>query len=335
MKYIVSILFVLLFQSMYSQVGGETLYPFLNLPTSPKQIALGGVTLTSQNDVSQVLWNPAAVNSDIDGDLSINYVNYIAGIKLGSLSFAKSINPKYGIASLGIQYFDYGNFDRTNASGPQVIGSFGARDLSVSLGYGYTYKSVTLGASVKYVSSKIDTFTSSALLYDFGATYFHPDYPLVMAIVVRNSGKQLTNFTNREEQLSNNVIVSAEYQLEHVPLKLYGAFDELNNWDISVANPSRDKTDLNGVVTKEVISDVANLLRHLSLGVELWPERKLNLRIGYNHRRSQEFKLSDVRTGAGLSYGFGFKTKKIKFDYAFSKFQEGAKYSTFGLTLHL
>ncbi|MGY5352898.1 type IX secretion system protein PorQ [Wenyingzhuangia sp. IMCC45533] len=335
MRYIVSILFVFIFKSMYSQVGGETLYPFLNLPTSPKQIALGGVTLTSRNDVSQAIWNPAIVNNEIDGDVSINYVNYIADIKVGSLSYVRSINPKYGIASFGVQFFDYGDLERTNASGPTVVGSFGARDLAIALGYGYTYKDVTLGVSLKYVSSKIDTFTSSAILYDIGAVYVHPYYPLVMALVIRNNGKQLTQFTNREEAVSNNVIVSAEYQLEHVPLKLYASFDELNNWDISVPNPSQEKTDLEGEVTPEKISTTANILRHMSGGVELWPDKKLNIRIGYNHRRAQEFRLNDVRTGSGLSYGFGFNTKRIKFDYAFSKFQEGAKYSTFGLTLHL
>ncbi len=335
MRYIAVILFVFLFQGVYSQVGGETLYPFLNLPTSPKQIALGGVTLTSKNDASQVIWNPSIVNETIDGDVSANFVNYIANIKVGSASYVKSIFPKYGIASFGVQYFDYGSLERTNASGPTIIGEFGARDLAISIGYGYAYQDLTFGLAIKYISSKIDTFTSSALLYDLGVTYTHPYVPFVMALVVRNNGKQLTNFTDREEQIANNVIVSAEYKLKHIPLKFYGAVDELNNWDISESNPSQEEVALDGTVMQEDISDVANALRHLSVGAELWPDKKLNLRIGYNHRRAREFRLSEVRTGAGLSYGFGFNTKYVKFDYAFSKFQEGAKYSTFGLTLHL
>ncbi len=335
MRYLFLIFFSFAFQSIFSQVGGESLYAFLNTPTSPKQIALGGVTLTSRNDVSQTLWNPSAVNTEIDGDLSVNYINYIADISAGSLSYARSINPKYGIAFLGIQYFDFGNIDRTDASGPEILGVFSARDIAISLGYGYSYKGLSGGVSIKYISSKIDTFTSSALLYDIGLTYAHPTESFVVSLVIRNSGTQLTQFLDREETINNNVILSAEYKLEHVPLKLYASLDELNNWEVSVPNPSKEKTSIEGDVTKESINKFQNGLRHLSIGAELWPDKRLNARIGYNHRRSQEFQLEDIRTGAGLSFGFGFDTKYIKFDYAFAKFQEGAKYSTFGLTLHL
>ena len=335
MKYIVFLFSVLVSSSLFSQTGGETLYTFLNIPTSAKQVALGGVTLTSREDVSQTLWNPASVNSKMENDLSLNYIKYISGINVGSLSYAKSINPLYGTAFIGVQYFNYGDFERTEASGPTVVGIFSARDLSFNIGYGYTLESVSFGASLKYISSKIDTYTSSALLYDLGITYMHPTKPFVMSLVLRNSGKQLSAFIDKKELIRNNAILSMEYRLEHVPLKVYGAIDELNNWSISEPNPSRSKTDLDNKVTPEAVSDINNALRHVSIGAELWPEKMINLRIGYNHRRAQEYQLNEVRTGAGLSYGFGFNTKFLRFDYAYAKFQEGAKYSTFGLTVHL
>ena len=321
--------------SLFSQTGGETLYSFLNIPTSAKQVALGGVTLTSRDDVSQTLWNPSSVNSKMENDLSLNYIKYISGINVGSMSYAKSINPLYGTAFIGVQYFDYGSFERTDATGPTVLGVFSARDLSFNIGYGYTLQSFSIGASLKYISSKIDTYTSSALLYDLGVTYIHPSEPFLMSLVLRNSGKQVSAFIDDKELISHNVILSVEYRLEHVPIKVYGALDELNNWNISVPNPSKAKTDLEGNVTPENVSDINNALRHLSIGAELWPEKMINLRIGYNHRRSQEYQLNEVRTGAGLSYGFGINTKFLRFDYAYAKFQEGAKYSTFGLTVHL
>lgn len=335
MRYRFLLFCIVIFRSAFSQTGGETLYSFLNLPTSPKQVALGGVTLTSRDDVSQLLWNPSSLNEKIDGDIAINFVSYIADINVGSLVYSKSINPKYGIAFLGVQYFNYGDFNRTDASGPNILGSFSSRDLSFNLGYGYTYKTLSIGATVKYVSSKIDTYTSSALLYDLGITYMKPNSSFVASIVVRNKGKQLTQFINTEEKIQQNVILAAEYQLQHVPIKLYGAVDELNNWNISVANPTRTETLIDGEEKDEEINDIDNAFRHLSVGAELWPEKKFSLRIGYNRRRAEEFQLQEVRTNAGLSYGFGINTKFVRFDYAFSKFQEGAKYSSFGLTLHL
>lgn len=335
MKYIFLLFSLIVSSNLFSQTGGEVLYSFLNVSTSAKQVSLGGVTLTSRDDVSQTLWNPSSVNTEMENDISVNHISYISGINVGSLSYAKSIDPKYGTAFLGIQYFDYGDFSRTDASGPTVLGSFSAQDISLNLGYGYTYKSVSVGASVKYISSKIDTYTSSALLYDIGITYIDPNKPFVMSLVLRNSGEQLTAFIDDKVLIKNNAILSMEYRLEHVPIKLYGSIDELNNWDISEPNPSRSTSELNGEVTQEIVSDVNNAFRHLSIGAELWPEKIINIRIGYNHRRSQEFQLDEVRTGAGLSYGFGLNTKYLKFDYAFAKFQEGAKYNTFGLTVHL
>jgi len=335
MKFKIIFFFSLISLNLFSQTGGETLYAFLNTATSPKQIALGGVALTSKDDVSLALWNPSILNEKIEGDVSVNYVNYIANIAVGSLAYAKSINPKYGIAYLGIQYFNYGDLNRTDASGPTILGTFSARDIAFNLGYGYTYQDFNFGMSVKYVSSKIDVYSSSALLLDLGVTYTDPNSNLVITGVLRNFGKQLTPFVNNTETITENLLISASYQLEYVPLKFYATIDEINQWDISVANPTNSETDLNGNTEEEEINLINNALRHVSGGVELWSGKKINLRLGYNHRKSQEFQLNEVRTRSGLSYGFGFNGKKIKFDYAFAKFQEGAKYSTFGLTLHL
>ena len=336
MKYLcIAFLALITTNSLLAQTGGETVYSFLNAATSPRQIALGGAVLTSTQDASQALWNPSAINSELDGDVALNYVNYIADISVGSFVFAKSIKPEYGIAFLGVQYFDYGNLDRTDASGPNILGTFSARDLAFSLGYSYQYENVSFGASVKYVSSKIDTFTSSALLFDIAATYIHPEIPFKAALSIRNSGQQLTQYLDRNEDISSNIGFSLEYRLEHVPLKFFGALDDIGNWDIAVSNPSREVRNLDGTNTPEDISGFDNAFRHLSVGAELWSEKLINVRIGYNHRRAQEFQLEEGRTNAGLSYGFGINAKKFRFDYAFSKFQEGAKYSTFGLTLHL
>jgi len=335
MRYLSIVLLVLTSNTFFAQTGGETVYNFLNIATSPKQIALGGAILTSAKNVSQALWNPSSIYTDLDGDIAINYVNYIADIKAGSFVFAKSIKPEYGSVFLGVQYFNYGNLDRTDASGPNILGVFSARDIAFSLGYAYQYENLRFGTSIKYISSKIDTFTSSALLFDLAATYTHPEISLIAACSIRNLGNQSTHYLDRDEEVSNNIIFSLEYKLEHVPLKLFAAIDDIANWNISVPNPSNEKKNIDGSVVPEKIEWYQNAFRHISIGAELWSEKLINLRIGYNHRRAQEFKLSQARTNAGLSYGFGINAKKISFDYAFSKFQQGSAYSTFGLTLHL
>ncbi|MDB4297621.1 type IX secretion system protein PorQ [Flavobacteriaceae bacterium] len=335
MKKLLLIFFLSIFQNLFSQTGGETLFAFLNTPTSPKQIALGGNILTAATDVSQTLWNPSIADTILSNEVAVNYVNYIADINVGSFAYAKNIHPKYGTAFIGGQFFNYGDFDRTNADSPTVVGSFGASDLSINLGYAIRLHEWSIGATAKFINSKIDVYSASAVLYDIGFTYYHPLKPFVFSVVMRNLGGSSIAFIDRADPISSEITAAFEYQLEHVPIKIYGAANDLGNWDVSVPNPSRSKTDLENNITEEKISDINNLLRHLSLGAELWPQKKINLRIGYNHRRAQEFQLSEVKTKAGLSYGLAFNAKKFRFDYAFSKFQEGAKFSTFGLTFHL
>ena len=60
------LLFFLIPFTTLSQVGGENVYQFLNLPTSARQIALGGEVLTLLNDVNQPTWNPSTINENID-----------------------------------------------------------------------------------------------------------------------------------------------------------------------------------------------------------------------------------------------------------------------------
>ena len=60
--------FLLLFCSVtYGQIGGQSVYQFLNLVTSPRQAALGGKTVTIYDeDVNQANFNPATINPDME-----------------------------------------------------------------------------------------------------------------------------------------------------------------------------------------------------------------------------------------------------------------------------
>ena len=45
-------------QGITAQVGGESVFQFLNLTSSSRQVALGGEVLTLMDDVNQPIWNP-------------------------------------------------------------------------------------------------------------------------------------------------------------------------------------------------------------------------------------------------------------------------------------
>jgi hypothetical protein len=330
------ILFFLSYLSTKAQIGGENVYQFLNYSVSARQIALGGEILTLIDDVNQPIWNPSVINADMDNQMSTNYSSYLAGINIGSVSYARLISRRFGTIHGSIKYLDYGTLIGADEQGNE-IGNFNASDLSVSVGYATNLPRTNLhvGANIKLINSNISNFTSIGIATDFAILYYSPYMPFSFTIVARNIGAQLKTFNGTNESLPFKVALGASYKLEYVPLKWYITLDNLQKWNVSVANPSEQTIDLEGNVTQEKINFIGNTLRHFVVGAELFPESALNLRIGYNFRRAAELKLQNVRTFGGISLGFGIKMNKLKFNYAYSKFHSAANASTFSLQIDL
>jgi hypothetical protein len=324
------------FIKSYGQVGGEGVYQFLNLTSSSRQVALGGEVLTLMDDVNQPIWNPAVINPEIDNKISVNYSSYLAGINVGSISYGKLISRRFGTLHGSIKYLDYGTLIAADEQGLET-GDFNASDIAISVGYAVNmpWTNLFFGANLKLINSNIANFTSVGVAADFGVLYYSPYKPFSFTLVLRNLGEQIKSFNGEVEKLPFKVALGASYKLEHVPLKWYLTVDNLQQWDVSVPNPSNQTTDLEGNITSEGVGFVGNTLRHLVIGAEFFPESAINLRLGYNFRRAAELKLQNARTFSGISFGFGLKMNKLKFNYAYSKFHSAANNSTFSLQIDL
>ncbi|MDP5104762.1 MAG: type IX secretion system protein PorQ [Polaribacter sp.] len=322
--------------SLQAQVGGENVYQFLNLSSSARQVALGGEVLTLIDDVNQPIWNPSVINDDMDNQISANYSSYLSGINIGSLSFARLISRRFGTIHGSIKYLNYGTLIGADELGNET-GNFSANDLAISVGYASNlpWTNLYLGTNIKLINSNISNYTSFGVAADFAILYYSPYKSYSFTIVARNVGTQMKTFNGTTESLPLKVALGGSYQLEYVPLKWYFTLDNLQKWNISVANPSEQTTDLEGNITTEEIGFVGNSLRHFVIGAELFPESSINLRVGYNFRRAAELKLQNIRTFGGVSVGFGIKMNNLKFNYAYSKFHSAANASTFSLQFDL
>ncbi|WP_405604013.1 type IX secretion system protein PorQ [Polaribacter sp. Asnod1-A03] len=330
----ISILFFSI--SISAQVGGEEVYQFLNLSTSARQIGLGGEVLNLLDDVNQPISNPSVINGDIDNKVSVNYTSYLAGINIGSLTYAKTISRRFGTIHGGIKYIDYGSLIGADEQGNET-GSFGASDVAVSIGYALNIPNtdIFIGSNLRFINSNISNYTSTGVSTDLAILFSNPYKPFTVTLVARNIGTQIKAYNGTKENLPFKVALGGSYKLEHVPIKWYATLDNLQKWDISVANPSEQTTDLEGNVTEEKIGFLENTFRHLIIGGELFPESVINFRMGYNFRRAAELKLQNVRTFSGLSYGFGIQLNSLKFNYAYSKFHSASNTNTFSLLIDL
>ena len=193
---IITSFFLVFVTSIFSQVGGEATYQFLNLVSSPRQAALGGKVLTNVDyDVTQALYNPATINVEMNNQLALNYSSYLGGISYGTAAYAYTWDRRTQTFHIGITYINYGDFDGYDENGIST-GSFTGTESAISLGYALQigYTDFYFGANLKIITSKLEQYTSFGVAADFGLLYINKDINFNAAIVARNLGSQITTY---------------------------------------------------------------------------------------------------------------------------------------------
>jgi len=320
----------------YSQIGGKYTYQFLNLVTSPRQAALGGKTITIyDDDVNQVNFNPATINIEMDNHLALNYGSYYGEVTYGTASYAYTYDRHLQTFQLGVNYVNYGSFDGYDEAG-QPTTSFTGSEIALSAGYAYNipYTTIHIGANAKLISSTLESYNSLGGAIDIGAIFIDERNDVNWGLVIRNIGTQFTTYSEVREKLPLEVILGVSQELEHVPLRWHLTLENLQQWNIAFSNPVRAQSSLDGTSTEEKVSFVNNALRHVIFGVELFPQKSFNLRLGYNFRRAEELRITEQRNFSGVSLGFGLKFNKLKFNYSYSRYTLAGNTSLFGLTIN-
>jgi hypothetical protein len=320
----------------YSQVGGKYTYQFLNLVTSPRQAALGGKTITIyDDDVNQVNFNPATINVEMDNHLALNYGSYYGEVTYGTASYAYTYDRHLQTFQVGVNYVNYGSFEGYDESG-QPTTSFTGSEIALSAGYAYNipYTTIHIGANAKLISSTLENYNSLGGAIDIGAIFIDERNDVNWGLVIRNIGTQFTTYSEVREKLPLEVIVGVSQELEHVPLRWHLTLENLQQWNVAFSNPVRGELSLDGTSAEEKISFVNTALRHVIFGVELFPKKSFNLRLGYNFRRAEELRILEQRNFSGVSLGFGLKFNKLKFNYSYSRYTLAGNTSLFGLTIN-
>ena len=324
MKKIISVS-VLLFTTILLAQEGTNVYPFLNIPVSARQAALGGDAVSVRDyDVSFAAVNPGSMNLEQDEMISLNYASYLSDSKYGTISYVKDLEEGH-LVSLNARYMDYGKMPRTDESA-MIDGEFGAMDASIGLGYAYQFdEDWTIAGSASFVSSRIDNYTSMAVVGNAGVTYHNRQSNETLALVFRNFGYQFKTYNGLRENVAFRVDLGYTKILDEFPVAL-----TITAHDLQKLNISQDYNN-NG----QEISWSRKLTDHLSFGAELFPQQAFNIRFGYNVKRGNELAVLDQRSFSGLSAGFGIKISSFRFDYAHVRYHNSSNVNLFGLTLDL
>ena len=323
--------------SVFAQLGGNATYQFLNLMSSPRQAALGGKVITNVDyDVTQALYNPATINVEMDNQLALNYANHLGDIRYGTAAYAYTVDRRTQTFHAGVTYINYGNFEGYDENGNST-GDFTGNEAALSIGYALQigFSDFYAGANVKLISSKLEQYNSFGAALDFGVIYINEYLDFNAALVVRNIGTQLTTYAGLNEPLPFEIDFGMSQTLENVPIRWHLTLENLQQWPIATANPARATTDLNVNQTQEKVGFLSQLIRHTLLGLELFPKKGFNLRMGYSFRRAEELRIIDQRNFSGLSFGIGLKFNKLRFSYTHARYSLASNTSFLGMQIDL
>ena len=324
---------VVMVQSLSGQTGGEGIFTFLQLTTSAKTAALGGIQVAlPDTDPGMVLQNPALLSAEMNNNMSFNYANYLAGIGFGFGAYARSLG-KYGMASIGIQFFDYGQFVAADENG-LITGSFSASDYALTLSWAKPFgPNFAVGASLKPIYSHLESYRSFGVVADLGVVRYTADRLTTLALCVKNLGKQLTTYYDggEYEKIDWSFQLGLTHQLLYAPLRFCVTAYDLNHWNGAVS-----ATDPNGIDTNSTDQPAfAAALRHLSFGAELFPENKITFRLGYNYRRHADLPVAGQTSLAGFTTGLGINLSALSLNYGLSGYSHSGLVHNFSMSANL
>lgn len=337
MKRTLIVLIFFIVNNTFSQLAGESTYQFLNISTSPRQLALGGKTITNYDyDVSQAIYNPSVINSEMDNNFSLNFFNYFADITYGSAAYAYTLDNRGNTLHFGLSYINYGNFEGYNEIGDPT-NDFTGNEAALSVGYANKFKDIPIyyGVNVKIITSKFEQYNSLGLASDIGFYYKNDKLLLDIGLVFRNIGTQIKSYDNVHEKLPFEVDLGISQLVENAPIRWHITLENIQKWPIGLSNPSRLIIDLDGNVNEEKVSFMNDLLRHVIVGAELFPKSIFNLQLGYSFRRGEELRIVDQKNFSGLSFGFGIKFNKLRFNYSHARYSSASNISFLGLQIDL
>lgn len=314
-------LLVLIFQSFGQE--GEKIFRFLELPTSTRINALGGTNVSLiENDISLVFSNPASLGKEMDMHANVSFMSYIADIKAGSAIFGKSIRERNSFA-VGVNYVDYGKFKETSVDN-NVIGDFSATDIAVNGVYSHMLTDrLRGGVTAKFIYSSFESYTSTAIGFDVGLSYYNEDSDFSAGLVLKNMGRQISSYNDKRVGMPWDINIGISKKLNKAPVRFSLTGVYLTQWDFSHID------EANGIASDDNFAKT--LFKHTVLGVDIIPSQNLWLALGFNPKAHYDLKLKEGNKFGGFNFGAGINIQKFSIGFSLAKYHPDA--TSFHLSL--
>lgn len=280
---------------------GQSAFSYVDLPGNATQNALGGQVVSLVNTQSGSFFqNAALLDSSQNNSLEIG-ISPVFGQGLYTAAAYAFLDKKNRQWAVGFRGISFGEFSGADAVG-NPTSNFGAGNALLTIAHAKKIKYITFGVGAKVVTSFIESYNTTAFLFDFGGVFQHPEKDFSFGLTARNFGFSITSFTDVNQQLPFDLLIGASFKPQYMPVRFTFTANRLYHFE---------SLEPQGVL--EEISTAQQLFGHLSGGMELLFSDKFVPMIGYNYRTAQEMKLGEENRFGGLSYGLRFQTKRFQF----------------------
>jgi tetratricopeptide (TPR) repeat protein len=286
---------------------------FLEFAPGPRGTGMGEAYTAVVDDAYATWWNPAALAAIETPEVGATYNASMQSVSDQFVSVAYPL--RYG-STLGfsITRQSVAPFPGYDAMA-NPTGNVDASDTAITASYGRTLLKdeierpvLSVGGSLKDISSRLDNVTASALAADLGAIYY-----------LRPANYWMKKVPAQEFRFAlsiKNLGTSLKYDSLAFPLpcsETFGAAWISHPWGAHTLTLAMDQTLSND---NKYTFDV---------GGEYFMFQLLSFRAGYK---------SGQDIGSGFRFGVGFRLSFIDLDYSMSPFGDLGSMHKFGLTMH-
>ena len=290
----------------------------------------------TEPDLGIAATNPTFLPYIENQKATVDFVDYIADISIGHASYCFQNSHVPGTMAVGIQYLNGGKNTRYDIFGNEA-GSFSTNEYAFHLSYGRRFDSCfAIGATLKPILSNVAGYSSFGLLADISASYTFNQGRTAASALLRNAGSQITAYDEHYGRVPFEALVSLSHQLEHAPFRLSLVLQQLQKPRLNAdsKNSSEPGSEVeHDNITLPSLAD--NILRHCVFGLEAFPGKQFNVRVGFNYKRRQELKLKDAPGMAGMSLGFGLRLKRFSVEYAHARYTQAGASNHFSVALNV
>ncbi len=330
-KYIIYILTFSSFSTVFAQSKvGTSAVPFLTLGAGANVVAMGGAGVSMNTGSNSLYWNPGVSGLYPKSEITFNQTGWLVGTTYNWIGATIALSDA-SVIGLQISNLDFGEEKVTTEADPGGNGyMWNANDLY----FGFTYSQAlttqfSLGATVKYIRSKIYNEKASAYALDLGLLYVTDWNGLRLGMSICNLGTDikyegkdlLKRYDGDLTTHGNNEGIASDLKVDPWPLPI------LFRVGVSMEVLEDDMNKL--TLALDALRPSSND-ESLNVGTEYSWSKMIFLRAGYKSlflENSQE----------SYTFGFGLKypisTYNLKYDFGYQKFDMFGDIITNGISI--